>query len=63
MSQNTTNYPPKILGYNKYSENHTHPDPKILGYNKYSENHTHPEATVTVVLLIYYSSFFNTYCK
>ena len=30
---------------------------KSLGYKKYSENHTHAEATVTVVLLICYSSF------
>jgi len=30
----------------------------MFGYKKYSENHAHPEATVTMVLLIYYSSFF-----
>jgi len=33
------------------------------GYKNYSKNHTHPEATVTMVLLIYCSSFLNTYCK
>ena len=35
------------------------PPPKVLGYKKYSENHTYPEATVTMVLLIYYSIFLN----
>jgi len=29
----------------------------------FRKSHTHPEATVTIVLLIYYSSFLNAYCK
>jgi len=35
---------------------------RLRGIKKYSENHTHPEATVTMVLLMYYFSL-STHCK
>ena len=36
---------------------------RFLVYKKYSEIRLYPEATVTMVLLIYYHSFLNSYCK